>query len=159
KTDGLPGFRDGLLVIRRLIENHWEPVYPRLDPDDGNDPLERVNILSSLATPAGTFGDPLQVIARLKQAPLADSPQSGRVGMVDVERSVCGSAAGDGEALSPSQIQGAFRSTPQPRLREIYDGITGAQEAVRGIDDLLTRAVGSSRAVAFDPLESALKDL
>jgi type VI secretion system protein ImpA len=159
KTEGLPGFRDGLLLLKGLIERYWDPVYPRLDPDDGNDPLERVNIISSLATPAGTFGDPFQIIARLRQAPLSESPQMGRITMMDVERSVSGAAVEGTEVLSSSQVQGAFRSTPPDRLREIYDGITGAQGAVKEIDDLLTKAVGNNRAVAFDSLASALKEL
>ena len=159
KTEGLPGFRNGLLVIKGMIERYWEPVFPRLDPDDGNDPLERVNILSSLATPAGTFGDPLQVLARLRQAPLSDSPQMGRISMLDVDRSVSGAAPEGASVISSAQVQGAFRSTPPEKLREIYDGITGAQAAVKDIDDFLTKAVGSSRAVAFDSLASLLKEL
>ena len=160
KTEGLPGFRNGLLLLKGLIERYWEPVFPRLDPDDGNDPLERVNILSSLATPAGTFGDPFQILARLRQAPLSESPQLGRVCMADVERSVSGASAAEGAAaISSSQVQGAFRSTPPEKLREIYDAITGSQSAVKEIDDLLTRTVGSSRAVAFDSLASLLKEL
>jgi type VI secretion system protein ImpA len=155
KIEGLPGFRDGLQLIKGLIERYWEPVYPRLDPDDGNDPLERVNILSSLATPAGTFGDPLQILARLRQAPLSESPQMGRISMADI----AGTSAGGGTPISASQVQGAFRSTPPEKLREIYEGITGAQAAVKEIDDLLTKAVGNSRAVAFDALASLLKDM
>jgi type VI secretion system protein ImpA len=155
KMEGMPGFCDGLLVIRGLIERYWEPFYPRLDPDDGNDPLERVNILSSLATPAGTFGDPLQFLARLRQAPLSDSPQMGRVSLAEIAG---GSAAG-GEPISESQVQGAFRSTPPEKLREIYEAVTGAQGAVKEIDDLLTKAVGNNQAVSFDPLTSILKDM
>ncbi len=155
KTEGLPGFRDGLLVLKGLIERYWEPVFPRLDPDDGNDPLERVNILSSLSTPAGTFGDPLKFLSRLRQVPLSESPQMGRISLAQVS----GVTAPGAEAISPAQAQGAFRSTPPEKLRAIYESITGAQGAVRDIDDLLTKAVGSSRAVAFDSLASLLKEL
>lgn len=155
KTEGFPGFRDGLLVIKGLIERYWEPVYPRLDPEDDNDPLERVNILSSLATPAGTFGDPLQILARMRQAPLSESPQMGRISMADI----AGTSPGGAPPLSDSQVQGAFRSTPSEKLKAIYEGITGAQGAVKEIDDILTKAVGNSRAVAFDALASLLKDL
>ena len=159
KTEGLPGFRDGLLVLKGLLERYWEPVYPRLDPDDGNDPLERVNIISSLATPAATFGDPLQIIARLRQAPLTASPQLGRISMLDIDRSVSGTAVEGTQMLSASQIQGAFRSTPPEKLRENYEAIVSVQATVKEIDDLITKAVGNSRAVAFDALANALKDL
>ena len=159
RTEGLPGFRDGLLVMKGLVERYWDAFYPRLDPEDNNDPLERVNILSSLATPGGTFGDPFQFLTRLRQAPLADSPQMGRVSMLDVERSISGAPVEGSTVLSSSQVQGAFRSTPPEKLRQIYDAIVTSQGAVKEIDDLLTKAVGSSNAVAFDALAAALKEM
>jgi len=159
KIEGLPGFRDGLLLLKGLIELYWDPVYPRLDPDDKNDPLERVNTIASLATPMGTFGDPLQFLARLRQAPLSDSPQMGRISMTDVERSISGKPAEGSGGISAAQVQGAFRSTPPERLREIYDAIVGSQAAVKDLDDLLTKAVGATKAVAFDPLAATLKEL
>ena len=58
KTEGFPGFRESLALINGLIEKNWNELYPRLDPADGNDPTQRVNIIASLAAPAGTFGDP-----------------------------------------------------------------------------------------------------
>ena len=158
RLEGLPGFRDGLVLLKGLVERYWDPVYPRLDPDDGNDPLERVNILSSLSTAAGTFGDPFRILARLRQTPLSDSPQLGRISLVDIDRSVSGVAAEGATPLTAAQVQGAFRSTPPEKLRGIYDAIVGAHTAVKGIDDLLTKAVGSSRAVAFDALLSLLKE-
>ena len=47
KLRGLPGLRDGLAVLRGLIDQYWDQLYPRLDPDDNNDPLERMNILAA----------------------------------------------------------------------------------------------------------------
>lgn len=158
KMEGLPGFRDGLVLLKGLVERYWDPVYPRLDPDDGNDPLERVNILSSLATAAGTFGDPFKILARLRQAPLSDSPQLGRISLLDIDRSAAGAAVEGAAAMTASQVQGAFRSTPPEKLRGIYDAIVGTHAVVKEIDDLLTKAVGSSRAVAFDALLSLLKE-
>src|SRR5438876_5148845 len=32
KTEGLVGLRDGLAVVRGILERYWESVYPRLDP-------------------------------------------------------------------------------------------------------------------------------
>jgi type VI secretion system protein ImpA len=142
-----------------MIERYWEPFYPRLDPDDHNDPLERVNIIASLATPAGTFGDPFQFIARIKQAPLADSPQMGRVSLLDVERATAGTAVEGETLLTSAQIAGAFRSAPEDKLREIYGAIVESGAIVKQIDDLLTKAVGAGRAVAFDSLAAVFKEL
>src|ERR1051326_2853828 len=45
-TEGLQGLAEGLAVIQGLLEKHWATVYPKLDPDDNNDPLQRMNTLS-----------------------------------------------------------------------------------------------------------------
>ncbi len=47
-TDGLSGFSSGLSLIKELVEQQWDGIHPQLDPDDDNDPTERVNILMSL---------------------------------------------------------------------------------------------------------------
>ena len=59
KLESLPGLRDGFSLLRSLIQNYWTDVYPRLDPDDDNDPVERMNILAGITKPLGTFGDSL----------------------------------------------------------------------------------------------------
>src|SRR5690348_4564244 len=51
RTDGLRGFAEGLTVVDRLLQAYWDGVYPRLDPDDDNDPTMRLNILAMLAAP------------------------------------------------------------------------------------------------------------
>ena len=159
RTEGLSGFSDGLQLMKGMIERYWEPLYPRLDPDDNNDPLERVNVLASLATPIGTYGDPLQFIGRIRQAPLAESSQIGKISMADVERSVTGTPNSAGAVITTAQVAGAFRSTPPDTFKKIYAAVVGAQAAVKEIDNLLTRAVGASNAVNFEPLEKCLKEL
>ena len=34
RLDGFPGTSTGLLILRRLVDEYWESVYPQLDPDD-----------------------------------------------------------------------------------------------------------------------------
>ncbi|MEI9893442.1 MAG: type VI secretion system ImpA family N-terminal domain-containing protein [Chthoniobacter sp.] len=62
RLEGFAGFRDGLDLLRRTIESYWQGLYPRLDPEDSNDPTERVNIIAALAAPAGTIGDPWRIM-------------------------------------------------------------------------------------------------
>src|SRR5262249_26579599 len=46
---GLDGLRDGFAVVRGFTEKYWPDVYPRLDPEDNNDPTERLNVLNNLS--------------------------------------------------------------------------------------------------------------
>ncbi|MGH7981030.1 MAG: ImpA family type VI secretion system protein, partial [Limisphaerales bacterium] len=84
KMDGLPAFRESLALVKGLLEGYWEAYYPLLDPADNNDPTQRVNIIAALATPVGTYGDPMRLLERLRQAPLTDSLQMGRFSLFDI---------------------------------------------------------------------------
>ena len=59
ELNGFEGFAEGLDVIRWLISDMWDGFYPRLDPDDDNDPLERLNIMAMLSPQPGAFNDPI----------------------------------------------------------------------------------------------------
>ncbi len=50
---GLPGLRDSLIMIGEALSRFWSDIHPQLDPDDDNDPLERVNVVAGLMTPGG----------------------------------------------------------------------------------------------------------
>ena len=67
KTEGLNGLRESLALMQGLIGQYWGQAYPLLDPGDNNDPTQRVNIIGSLATPVGTYGDPLRFLERLRE--------------------------------------------------------------------------------------------
>jgi type VI secretion system protein ImpA len=42
-AEGFAGLCAGLAVLRGLTERYWDGCFPRLEPDDGNDPTLRVN--------------------------------------------------------------------------------------------------------------------
>lgn len=67
ELNGLQGLADGLAVIRWLVDEMWTDFYPRLDPDDDNDPLERLNILAMLSPEPGAFNDPIMFLSKLRQ--------------------------------------------------------------------------------------------
>jgi type VI secretion system protein ImpA len=49
RLDRLAGLRDGLYLLRGLLEGFWEHLYPEIDPEDDEGPLTaRANVLSDL---------------------------------------------------------------------------------------------------------------
>lgn len=57
QTDGLAGLAGGISLLRWLADELWDEAYPQLDPDDDNDPTERLNILQILSpNPAQSMG-------------------------------------------------------------------------------------------------------
>jgi type VI secretion system protein ImpA len=47
-TAGVIGLCTGLELLCGLIERYWDSLYPQLDPEDNNDPTQRINILVAL---------------------------------------------------------------------------------------------------------------
>ncbi|GHV21528.1 hypothetical protein FACS189494_07040 [Spirochaetia bacterium] len=63
----------GLKLIHFLINDMWDDFYPKLDTDDDNDPLERINILAMLSPESGAINDPVMFISRLREMRLVPS--------------------------------------------------------------------------------------
>lgn len=157
ELDGLPGFRESLALIKGLIETYWESVYPRLDPADDNDPLQRMNIVASVAMPVGTFGDPYRILERLRSIPLCNSVRMGHFNLADILRAESGAPPlGDKPEVKMPQIDAAFRDSNPEELTGIFRVLTDCIAMVQGIDETVTRIVGPSNAPDLTPLSSEL---
>ncbi len=121
ELDGLPGFRESLSLVKGLLERYWPTVYPQLDPADDNDPLQRMNIVASMAMPVGTYGDSFRILERLRGTPLCDSVQMGRYSLADILRAESGAPPTDDKPeIKMAQIDSAFRDSNQEKLGEIF---------------------------------------
>lgn len=157
QIDGLPGFRQGLAVIHGLVDRYWETVYPLLDKEEDNDPLERINILSGLVTPIGSFEDPLRFLQRLRKAPLCRSSRLGSFNLAQIS----GDAPEEGQPPPPTaaQVQGAFRDTDPALLGSIHSAVTESIQTVKAISDTVERHVGSGFGIDWAPLLSLLSQI
>jgi type VI secretion system protein ImpA len=160
KLEGLPAFRDCLALLKGMLEKYWESCYPLLDPSDNNDPTQRLNIIASLATPVGTFGDPMRLLERLRQAPLASSLQMGQFSLGDILASEAG-ATGTEEKPGPTaaQIEAAFRDTKAEDLTAVSQAVGDSLRLAGEIDQWLTQTVGADRAPDLDALSRELKEI
>jgi type VI secretion system protein ImpA len=77
RTGGWSGFAQGLSVLRTLVDSFWAGIYPRLDPDDGNDPEIRVNVLKNIAD--------TDTVAGVRGLTLVSSRTLGRFSLKDLE--------------------------------------------------------------------------
>ena len=157
ELEGLPGFHQGIALMSGLLHEFWAAVHPQLDPADDNDPLQRMNIVASLATPVGTYGDPYRVLERLRLAPLTNSMQMGRLCLADLLRAESGVAGTEGgEQRTPAQIEAAFRDSSSEFLTLTYEAATAALALVQELDAYLTNIVGASNAPDLSALASEL---
>ena len=150
RTEDLAGLRDGLALLRGLLERFWDQVYPHLDPDDNNDPLERINILQSLSPETVSEQDPMKFKQRLAEVPLCNSAQMGRFSLRNIqiakgEITVAGDEAA--EAPGMSVIDAAFQDTATDELETISQATEEALGHLAGI----TTAFSTSAAQGDSP--------
>ncbi len=158
KLNGLSGAEQGLGFIRGLLERQWAAFYPQLDPEDNNDPTERMNILANVTS----FGEPYRFLQRLQEAPLCQSANFGRVRFLDVERAKqpSGEAPPEGQPapLSEGQIQAAFKDSSPEVIAANHQAAIKAREHLAAIDAFLNNTVGTA-GVDLQPLLKMLKSI
>ncbi len=149
ETDGLAGLRDGLALLDGLLEQHWDQLHPRLDPDDNNDPTQRVNIIDALSKPPHTDGDVLKFQQRLRETPLCDSRQMGRFALRDIlvaSGDLQPPAGSDEGVPDTAGIDAAFMDTELELLQANAQAIEGSAELVKKIESGLTERLGAGVA-------------
>jgi len=161
--DGIGGFHDGVLVVKGLIEKMWEQVYPKLDPDDNNDPTIRVNIIKGFAgdaPDADSEADLYKTKLRLREAVLTNSAQRiGRFGYRDVQIAkgeVPAPVAKEGQppvqVADMKLIDAAFEDTATEYLVDEQTALQETIDAVKEIDGLLNEKLAGAEGPNFASL-------
>jgi type VI secretion system protein ImpA len=98
-----------------LIKDMWDTVYPRLDPDDGNDPTERLNILVMLSPEPGAFNDPVMFISKFRTLRLVPAlPYTLRDHLISINEF----EAADGQTVDSNLITGEILRIPPEELEK-----------------------------------------
>lgn len=145
RTGGWAGFAQGLGVLRDFVDNQWTGVYPRLDPDDNNDPTMRVNILSSLADTATITG--------VRNTPLVASRTLGRFTLRDLEV-----ASGDAEPAAGAEpptmasLDAAALDSDLADLQATAGAARAAAEALGALEAAVAAHVGAAAGVNYGKL-------
>jgi len=150
--DGFSGLQDGLTLIRTLVEKRWDNLHPQLDPDDDNDPTERINILLSLC-------DHDTILKPLQQTPLVESKALGRFNFREISIASGKSTATSNEKeVSQATIDGAIQDGELGHLQQTFQAITASLDNVNQLEALVTDYVGVSDAPSFADLRGFLKE-
>ena len=124
KLRGLEGVVDGLEAVAGNVQCFWPDLYPRLDPEDNNDPTERLNILADLTAPAGA-GDTIRFMERLRSMPIYKSK-------------VLGVATLDALEVGGDSLVDQFRGAVAAEAPNEAAGLRAlAQRAVDAVDSLV----------------------
>jgi type VI secretion system protein ImpA len=157
KLGGPEGFRDGLAVVRGLTENFWADLYPKLDPEDNNDPTERLNILNNLSSS--------KFAVQLGELVLCNSPTMGRITLQQIlnakDKPDKPPASGTPAAAGPdlNQVKAGFQDAGPEAARATLVLVEGATEQAHAIETFLDTTLGSGKGVNFESLNKLLSEM
>ena len=129
-TGGIKELAAGLGLIDFLVKEMWDTVYPLLDPDDDNDPTERINIFTMLSPEAGAMNDPVMFINRLRETKIVPVlPYRIRdllIAQGEIEPL-------DGKTVDLNLIIGELMGVPLPQVTEQADYAKDVKELIESI--------------------------
>ena len=130
---GLPGLADGLKLIATLVENFWETLYPPLDRDEGDDPIERLNVLANLSPdPASSSGEAL--LRTLRGTAIVESREVGRFTVRDLEYVLGRMTPPAGQTAPAAGLLAAAWKTGEPAAnQQKRDGIAIGLASIQAI--------------------------
>jgi type VI secretion system protein ImpA len=151
QTEGLLGLADGLAVTRGVVERFWDGFYPKLDPEDDNDPTFRVNTLNGLC-------DSTDFVDRIRIIPIVAARSFGRFSLRDIAISTGEIPPPAGtEAPKPAAIDGAFTECPLPELQATTDAVRASIASLVAIEAFVGEKVGAASGPNFSKMTDVLR--
>jgi len=154
-TNGAPGVRDGLELLYGLIDRYWDTLYPQTDPDDDNDPTQRINILLNLC-------DRESMLQPLLNVPLCASRAMGKFSLRDIQVAIGKITVPEAEkknAPDMTKIEAAFKDCDDKELAATGEAVAESLEIVDRLETLLAEKIGSEDAPQFTELHQVLKEM
>ncbi|MBN1610133.1 MAG: type VI secretion system protein TssA [Polyangiaceae bacterium] len=136
--NGFAGFGEGLALVKDMLAEFWPTVHPELDHEEGDDPIERINALASLCTPA--------LFTSLRSTPLARTRALGAVTLQDTQAPAPASeesAEGGVQGVSAATIDAIFREVELAELEATTLAVQQAMSSLAGIDAVFEEHTGS----------------
>jgi type VI secretion system protein ImpA len=141
-TDGFDGLAAGLALLYGLIDRYWDSLYPRLDPDDNYDPIQRINILAALS-------EGNDILAPLKKIELCNSKRLGKFCFRDVLIAGGKIVATKKDKTPPSnmvEIEAAFKDTGIEAAAAKQAAIQMALKYLSRLKNALNHKIGDSHS-------------
>ncbi len=145
KVHAFAGLRDGLMLLRRLIEECWDRINPPEDPDDAE---ARALPLANMLDDAERG---MRFPGTLRTAPLLGTPGNA-VSLQEFNRLRSSTDAADQE-----RVQKAQTATTYEALQQVVVDLNESLEEIKKITAALDARVGSV-APSFTSLGTAIED-
>lgn len=154
-TEGIVGIADGLALLNALVEARWDTIHPLLDPDDYNDPTERINILMTLC-------DFETTLSPLQKVPLIESRAIGQFCLRDlhiIEGKITPKEGSEDEQPTQTNIDAAVQDADIEGLKKTAEAVAASLESLNAMEKFITEQVGINDAPSFSDLRAVLKEM
>jgi len=156
QTQGYLGLADGMQLLKRASEKFWSSMHPQLDPDDDNDPTERINILMSLCD-FETFLNPLQNMV------LIESKGIGSFSLKDIQIAngsiIATKTMEDLDLPQLATIDAAFQECDADELIANANAVAAILTDLNQLESYITEQVGVNDAPSFTEVRDVLKTI
>ena len=162
KTGGMAGFVDGLQLVRGLLEQYWPTVYPLLDPEDNNDPTQRLNILGSLTAARGSVDSWLKISDYLYATPVYRPKGAPPITFDDIQGATLKASGAEGAPAGAPDIASLKRAIQSGGVEQVeahHKLLEQSLEAAQGIDQFLTTTLGAGNTISFEGLKNVLGEM
>jgi type VI secretion system protein ImpA len=158
KHAGIRGMREGLALIRDLLESFWDTLYPTMEDGDTEDRASPLEWLTS------------KVTIPIKQVPLCREGydflgyqesrgiESEEQAKTKDQKAAREKALKDGK-LAPELFDKSFADTPKAFYADLEKQMDGALEAVSALDKTCLDRFGAHAAPSFGKLQDSLQEV
>ncbi len=147
--EGYAGIASGMALLRRLLQDYWEGIHPRLEPDDA-DPTMRLNALAALNATDSVLGD-------IRSSFVVDSRQHGRLRVRDIETAQGRLEPPPGESkLSATELAGLLDAALS-QSPELTGQSAAALQDLDAMTDWLAQRVGDASLPDLSDLRDMLQ--
>jgi type VI secretion system ImpA family protein len=153
---GLAGLVAGLKLPVFLVKELWESFYPRLDPDDDDDPLERLNILSMLSPQSGAINDPVMFIPRFRETRLVPSLN---YTLRDLLISLNAIEVSDDKSINPRLLRAELMNVAVPEIEQQLALVKEGQALITELCDGMNSKMKGSYTLDMSALSHELDRL
>ena len=154
--DGLAGLADGIGLMRLLVTDRWDGFWPRLDPDDDNDPMERINILAMVSPAPGAFDDPIRFVPLFRQTRLV--PEGPRYTLRDLLIAE-GEVDGGDDKVDAALLTAEMTAVPHEAMAAQSAVVERIAGDLAAIADAVSAQTEQRAMVSFETLQNELKTL
>jgi type VI secretion system protein ImpA len=158
KTQGIAGLREGLDLLKGLVESFWDTLHPEIEDGD----------LEMRAAPLEWVGSRLE--KAVKDAPLTRSgyswfdyknsrkvPTEDEAGQSDAKAEERQAALAEGKP-APEEFDKAFEGSPKAYYAQLAAAFEGALESLQALDDLCNEKF-QDYAPSFGGLRQTLEEV